>query len=159
MPAPANFRELRQGEVRSAPSPRSEGLSLGGAIIQPESIIRVLCMAGYESPRLYIRNPAAQDRSQAELHRTPLLGTSVNKAASVSVYTGVGTFWGSGEKESDCWDNRRAPKIKRRTSDLLNFYTTTIRSRNLASGYSRGNPDGITCEHTSENLPSRHSGE
>jgi hypothetical protein len=62
----------------------------------------------------------------------------VNKAASVSVYTGVGTFWGSGEKESDCWDNRRAPN---KEADLLNFYTTTVRSKNIISGYSRGDPD------------------
>jgi hypothetical protein len=53
----------------------------------------------------------------------------VNKAASVSVYTGVVTFWGSGEKESDCWDNRRVPN---KEADLLNFYTTTVRSKNIS---------------------------
>ena len=38
-------------------------------------------------------------KAEVQLRRILLLGTWVNKAASVSVYTGVGTFWGSGEKE------------------------------------------------------------
>jgi hypothetical protein len=62
----------------------------------------------------------------------------VNKAASVSVYTEVGTFWGSGEKVLDCWDNRRAPN---KEADLSNFYTTTVRFKNIVSGYCRGDPD------------------
>ena len=41
----------------------------------------------------------------------------------------VGTFWGSGEKESDCWDNRRAPD---KEVDLLNFYTSLVRSKNIS---------------------------
>jgi hypothetical protein len=45
-----NFREILRGEVHgdssSSPSPRSEGPTLGGAIIQPEGIIRVLCKPG-----------------------------------------------------------------------------------------------------------------
>jgi hypothetical protein len=45
------------------------------------------------------------------------------------VYTGVGTFWGSGEKESDCWDNRRAPDEE---AGLLNFYTIAVRSQNIS---------------------------
>jgi hypothetical protein len=38
-----------------------------------------------------------------------------------------------------CWDNRRAPN---KEANLLNFYTTTVRSKNIISGYSRGNPEG-----------------
>jgi hypothetical protein len=71
----------------------------------------------------------------------------VNKAASVSVYTGVGTFWGSGEKEWDCWDNRRAPNTE---ADLIDFYTTTVQSKNIINGYSEVDPEGSTCEHTFE---------
>ena len=42
--------------IRIAPVRRA---SQGGAIIQLEGNIRALCMMGYASPILYIRNPAA----------------------------------------------------------------------------------------------------
>jgi hypothetical protein len=42
--------------------PGPEGLSSGGAIIQPEGIIRVLCMLGYEPSTRYTRQSAVQDR-------------------------------------------------------------------------------------------------
>jgi hypothetical protein len=100
-----------------------------------------------------------------EVRRIFLLGTRVNNAASVSVYTGVGTFWGSGEKESDCWDNRRAPN---KEADLLNFYTTTVRSKNIKQVVTVGAI--LRTEHvnillrtsnrrSSQNSPSTHSGE
>ena len=53
-----NFLELRFGEVRSAPSPWSRGLNLGGAIIRLAGIICVLCTAGHAPLILYIRRPA-----------------------------------------------------------------------------------------------------
>jgi hypothetical protein len=43
--------------AEQAASGRSYRLGPGGAIIQAESIIRVLCMPGYELSTLYIRNP------------------------------------------------------------------------------------------------------
>ena len=43
---PVNFEEFRLGEVRSAPSLRSRGPTLGGAVIQPRGIIRFLCTSG-----------------------------------------------------------------------------------------------------------------
>src|SRR5215212_3769388 len=44
-----------------------------------------------------------------EVRRISLLGTSVNLAASVSEYKGVGTFSGLGKGRTRCRDNRRAP--------------------------------------------------
>jgi hypothetical protein len=48
---------------------------------------------------------------------------------------------GLGKGRIICWDNRRAPN---KEVDLLNFYTTPVRSKNITSGYSRGNPDSRT---------------
>jgi len=57
------------------------------------------------------------------------------------IYGGRHLFRGSGKKGWDCWDNRRAPN---KEVDLLDFYTTTLRSKNMKSGYSRGGSDGRT---------------
>jgi hypothetical protein len=47
------------------------------------------------------------------VRRISLPDTSVNSAASVSVYKGVGTFSGFGKGRTRCWDNRRAPNSER----------------------------------------------
>src|SRR5829696_4663931 len=48
-----------------------------------------------------------------EVRKIHLPRTSVNKAASVSVYKGVGTFSGLGKERPRCWDHRRAPNSER----------------------------------------------
>jgi hypothetical protein len=53
-----------------------------------------------------------------ELRRMHLLGTWVNKAASVSVYTG-GHLLGARERMNEIVGTVAEPRIQRRTSDLL----------------------------------------
>src|SRR5215213_1282392 len=57
-----NFLEFHAGEVHvegsSTLAPRPGEPALGGSIIRPRGIIGVLCMTGYEPPRLYIRQYA-----------------------------------------------------------------------------------------------------
>jgi hypothetical protein len=59
--AAADFRELREGEVRgdgsSTPAPRSGEPTLGGTIIQPEGIIGALCTHDHHPLSPYVRNP------------------------------------------------------------------------------------------------------
>src|SRR5919112_5793153 len=63
--------------------PRNQGIAGGGpnlcGVIIRAGSIRVLCTRAYEPSMLYIRGTAASDRGYAELRRTPLPRTRVNK--------------------------------------------------------------------------------
>jgi hypothetical protein len=92
----------------------------------------------------------------------------VNKAASVSVYAGEAPFRGSGKKEDEIVGTIAEPRIQRRTSDLLDPYTTAVRSKNISEVVTVGAI--LTAEQvnilprtrarrTSENPSSTHSDE
>src|SRR5215208_2199994 len=53
-----DIQNLLQRPWENTASPRSGVPCLGGAIIESVGISGVSCMPGYESPTLYIRNPA-----------------------------------------------------------------------------------------------------
>jgi hypothetical protein len=58
----------------------------GGAIIQSQGIIRVLCMLGYEPSILYIRSPAALEWGATKRKADPLvLGGGVRGRIGLTV--------------------------------------------------------------------------
>ena len=82
----------------------------------------------------------APEIPKGEVRRMLLLRTPMNKAASVSVYTGVGTFSELGKERMRFWDNRRAPKGSSMGSEFENSLPESMgnvcTSRNSASQHS-----------------------
>jgi hypothetical protein len=75
----------------------------------------------------------------------------VNKAASVSVYTGR-HFCGARERKNGIVGKIAEPQNKE--ADLLDPYTTVVGCKNMISGYSRA-----ILKAELQNSPSMHSGE
>jgi len=75
-------------------------------------------------------------------HQKLVLGTWVNRAASVSVYTD-GHLFGARPRKMRLLGQPPSPEAT--VADLLEIHIPLqLRSQNIISGYSRGDPDGRT---------------